>query len=265
LTGQTRLGEGDLRRAERSFQQSLTISQGIDDPLGVAQQLNNLGAAALERGEFAQASEHFTRAREINQEYQAWAAASINLGNLATLAQKQGQLPQAARLLEEALDAADRANSPEARSRLLCQMAGLALDQNDLALAHNFLVKAKPQARHPHLQGSWNYQMGRLLQAQGDLEGARQHFLSALAFDRQVLDRSALAADLVALAEVAHAQGDLSAAFSYYERAFGVYDALRKSSLLPLYLERLRQLNAQGALGRNLAPFEARLPGRSTP
>ncbi len=259
-TGEERFSQGEMRRATRSFDQSLEVSRGIDYPYGVAQQLNNLGTVALERGEYAQARDLLGQALRINRELNARAEASINLANLATLAQKQGQPSQAGGLLEEALDEAAAAKSPEARARVLCQLAGLALDQGDAAAARQRLTEAQPLIKSAALRGPCQYQWGRLALAQGEPGAAVRHFEAALAADRQVLARGGMAADLMGLGEARAALGDWDRAFGYYSRAFDIYAVLKQPPRLTECFSRLTQANAQGGLGYDLSPFVARLP-----
>ena len=91
LQGEQSFSRGDLPRASRNFSRALTMSRSVDYPEGAAQQLNNLGAVALEEGDYPKARDYFTQAYDLNQERQQFVAASINQANLATVAQKQGQ------------------------------------------------------------------------------------------------------------------------------------------------------------------------------
>jgi Tfp pilus assembly protein PilF len=59
--GEQSFSEGDLNKASKSFSRALDVSRSVDYPPGEAQQLNNLGAVALEQGDLKQAAELFTR------------------------------------------------------------------------------------------------------------------------------------------------------------------------------------------------------------
>ena len=257
IQGQQWFSQGDLRRAARDFGRALEISQSIDYPAGVAQQLNNLGAVALEQGNLETAQELFNQALSLNQEIPDWAAASTNLANLATIAQKSGNLARAGEYLQAALAAAERSGANTARARILCQLASWYLAQQNPGSAAVLLTQARPLATTPALQGTLNHHWGRLRLRQGNHLAALKHFNQALAADREILERAAMAADLFGLAETYEAQGELDQAFYYYSRAFDVYAALGKKARSEECRERLRQVNHKGRLGHSLKRFES--------
>ena len=259
LQGQELLSEGSHRRAERALTKSLEINRSIDNPTGTARQLNNLAALALTRGDVVEAKNLFQQARFLNEGMGDAAGAAINLANLATLAQKGGNLPQAESYLQEARDQARLSGSAKVKGQVLCQMAGLALDQQDPAAAAVLLEEAGPAARESEVQGSWNYQQGRLSLARGDTVKAWQFFQAALSADRKVLNRPGMGADLQGLARVWEEQGDFDKAFLYYSRAFELYAATRSLEKARLCLDALRRVNRAGSLAHPLKPFEQQL------
>ena len=260
VTDLSRQGEqgvlkGDLKRAERDFSRALELSRAVDYPQGVAQQLNNLGAVALEQGDLKKARSLFLQAWKLNQDLDNWAEATTNQANLATVAQKAGDLGQAEQHLRAALDAAQKAKSQAALGQVLCRWGSFYLDQNNLPAARDFLTQAQPLAATPALKGNLYHQWGRLHLAQGDTFAAAENFTIALNADREVLDRAAMAADLFSLGETYQAGGEWPRAFYYYGRAFDVYAALGKKSPLKECLKRLEQVNTQGHLGQSLERF----------
>jgi len=256
LRGQELLSEGELRRAEKAFERSLAINRGIDHPGGAAEQLNNLAAVALTRGDLAAATDLFQQALAINRDLGDAGAAAINLANLATVAYRAGDLAAAQHRLEEARTMAGRSGSVRVMVQVLCQMAGMALDRGDLGAAAQLLEEARPAMRGVQVRGSWNYQQGRLALARGDSAGALAFFREALRNDRAILNRTAMAADLMGLGNAWEAQGDFSQAFFYFSRACQLYATLRSRDQARLSVEALRRVNAAGGLGRSLQPYE---------
>lgn len=256
IQGEQWFSKGDLKRASREFSRALTMSRSVDYPQGEAQQLNNLGAVALEDGDVKQARELFTQALQVNCEQQQWAAVSINQANLATIAQKAGNPGEAAQHLQAAQNAAWQTRSPRALGRVYLQWASFYLDQNDLALAEDFLNRTQPLATTPELKGTLEHHRGRLALARGDPGLALEKFAQALKFDRTTLDRPAMAGDLFFLGEVYQTRGDLCQAWDYYVRAFDVFAGLgRKSQMLKCF-KRLQEVNQKGQLGHSLERFE---------
>jgi tetratricopeptide (TPR) repeat protein len=256
LQGERWFSRGDLKRANRDFSRALALSRAVDYPQGSAQQLNNLGAVALEGGDLAKARDYFTQAYNLNRDQQQWVAASINQANLATVAQKAGHSDEASGHLLAAQDAALASGSAPALGRVLLQWAAFSLDQHDLAGARDFLARAQPVATTPALKGTFYHHQGRLFLAQGDTDQALAQFTLALRTDRAILARAALASDLFYLGETYQTRGDLSRAWDYYARAFDVYAGLGRKSQLPRCLKRLEEVNRQGGLGHSLERFE---------
>jgi tetratricopeptide (TPR) repeat protein len=256
LQGEQSFSQGDLTKASKDFSRALEVSRAVDYPPGEARELNNLGAVALEQGDLKKARELFSRAWEINQSQQRWSDGSVTQANLATVAQKAGSWQDAAQHLQIAQDAAERARSSPARGRVLVRWASFYLDQQNYASAGASLEQAQKLATTPSLKGAWAYQRGRLLLAQGETSAALASFHQALTFDRQVLDRAAMAADLFSLGEAHQLRGEMPQAWDYFSRAFYVYAYLGKKAPLSRCLARLQEVNAQGQLGNSLERFQ---------
>jgi len=254
--GEQWYSQGDWDRAARDFGRSLEVSRAVDNPPGVARQLNNLGAVALEQGDLGKANQLFTQAWEINQTQGNWSEGSVNQANLATVAQRAGRWQDAAQHLQLAQDAAQKTQSPLARARVHLRWAGFHLDQHNLASAAASLAEAAGLASTPALQGALAYQRGRLLLARGDTAGALAQFHLALNFDKQVLDRPAIAADLFGLGETYQIRGEMPQAWDHFSRAFEVYAALGKKDQARRCLARLAEANTRGQLGRSLVRFQ---------
>lgn len=256
IQGEQLFSRGEMVRASRNFSRALTMSRSVDYPAGAAQQLNNLGAVALEEGDYRQAQELFTQAYELNLGQEQWVAASINQANLATVAQKQGDAGAAARHLTAALDAARQSRSGPALGRVFLQWASFSLDRQDPGAAQAYLDWAQGLATTPELKGTLWHHQGRLALAQGNTGKALDRFFLALKTDRSILDRPSMASDLLALGEVFQTRGELASAWEYYVRAFDVYAGLGRKAQLTACLKRLRDINREGQLGHSLERFE---------
>lgn len=248
--------QGDLSRAEREFQRALSLSRGMDYQPGVARQLNNLGAVALEQGDLRQARDFFTRAWEVNRSQGQWAEASANQANLATVAEQEKDLGAAALHLSQAEAAARQSTDKGALARIYARWADFTRQQLDLGRAEAYLKMAQPLARTPALKAQVAHQQGRLALARGDAGAAISHLIRALEWDREVQDRAAMAADLYYLGEACRLDRDWGRAFDYYARAFDVYTSLKRRARLQDCLARLQEANREGALNRPLDRFE---------
>jgi tetratricopeptide (TPR) repeat protein len=256
IQGEQWFAKGNLQRASRDFSRALTMSRSVDYPEGAAEQLNNLGAVALEEGDLQKARDLFTQAYNLNWGQKQFIAASINQANLATVAQKTANLEEAYQHLLAAQNAAGLAQTPPALGRVYLQWASFYLDQNELALAGDFLSRAQSLATTPELKGTLAHHLGRLALARGDTGQALERFNQALNIDRSILDRASMGGDLFFLGEVYQTRGDLSQAWNYYVRAFDVFAGMGRKSQMSRCLERLKKVNLQGQLGHSLERFE---------
>ncbi len=256
IQGDQKFSQGDLKLANRDFSRALAMSRAVDYPQGAAQQLNNLGAVALDDGDLKQARVSFTQAYDLNRDLGQWAAASINQANLATVAQKEGNPGAVSQHLLAAQEAAQQSRNYQAVGRVFLQWAGFYLDQGDPAAAQDMLNRAAPLATTPALKGTLFHHQGRLALARGATSQALERFTLALSTDRTILDRAAMAGDLYYLGETHRTRGDLPQAWEYYARAFDVYAGLGRKSQLDRCLKRLQEVNNQGGLGRSLERFE---------
>jgi tetratricopeptide (TPR) repeat protein len=256
IQGEQSFSQGNLKRATHNFSRALTLSRSVDYPQGAAQQLNNLGAVALEAGNLPKAEDLFTQAYNLNYAHKEWVAASINQANLATVAQKLGHPAVAARHLRAAQSAAQVSQSRPALARVYLQWASFSLDQHDPAAAANFLTWASPIATTWELKATLAHHRGRLALARGDTGQALKYFQRALNIDRAILARSSMASDLFSLAQAEHTRGNLPAAWSYYVRAFDVFAGLGQKPQMRRCLKKLREVNRQGQLGNSLERFE---------
>jgi tetratricopeptide (TPR) repeat protein len=261
--GDENFTQGDLKRASREFNRALDLSRSMDYQAGVARQLNNLGAVALEEGNLPRSRELFTRAYEVNLNQGRRVEASTNQANLATVASLSGDRAAAARHLTLAEDAARQSGGKAALGRIYCRWAGFFLDGQDFGRAEEYLNLAQPLAKSLEIKAAVAHQRGRLALARGDVALALTHFTQALEGDRLVLDRAAMAADLYALGETCRRRRDWPRAFDYFARAFDVYAALGRKARLQDCLQSLQEANREGALNQSLERFEKQAQEKS--
>jgi tetratricopeptide (TPR) repeat protein len=257
--GDEKFNQGNLPLASKEFNRALTLSRGMDYQPGVARQLNNLGAVALEKGDLPRARELFTRAWEVNRSQENWAEASTNQANLATVAQQAGDLDAVRLHLTQTENAARWSRNKSALARAYMRWSGFALDQLDFGLAESYLKLAKRLARTPAVKAAVAYQRGRLALARGDTPAAVNYLSQALSGDRELQDRAAMAADLYHLGEAYRLRGDWYQAFRYYARAFDVYASMGRQARLRECLARLQEANREGSLNQPLDRFEKHL------
>jgi tetratricopeptide (TPR) repeat protein len=169
---------GDADRAEQLYLESLSIARSLDDPIGIASAINNLGVLALDRGESEKAQERYDEAlaifRSIKDDRRI-AAALLNYGQVA---RRLGDATLATSRYEEALSIYRRLGDRQRAAVVINNLGVLAItnrdpqrasvlfrdaladfsaleDQPGIALASRNLGEASPIAMRSILTPKW--------------------------------------------------------------------------------------------------------------
>lgn len=133
--GEMAWGRGDLDRARRCHEASLSLRRHLDDTSGVAQSLHNLGNLAIERGEESTARMLHEEALEFRRRLGSPRDLALSLRNVARLATSRGDTATARELLEEALRLSEDSQHEIGRAEALRLLGDLALRQGQTAYA----------------------------------------------------------------------------------------------------------------------------------
>jgi tetratricopeptide (TPR) repeat protein len=199
---------GDYSQARRLYEESLHIAEELGDRAGVARVLHNLGVLAQQQGDYGQARQFYEESLRISEELGDRAEVASLLHNLGSVLQALGELGRAEDLLalarDERVDGWVRECAAEALGRL-----GRALGPE-----------------HPHVAIAVN-NLGSVLQALGDLAGAKACYERALRIDEAAFgpDHPNVARDVNNLGGVLQALGDLAGARECFQRALRIDEA----------------------------------------
>ena len=221
--------EGDYERALTFFQQALAMNLSVDNGPGVVRSLGSLGKVRLANRDFAGARELFERAARLAAEETDPALGIQTAVNLAELHLRQDE-PREAEQLLEALSADDPALGESADLAIYYHTLAVAeqkQDKVDEAVAHLELALAvNRKIKSPRETASNLIVLASIHTAQGDYQRARAEAAEALELDKQVEYSLGIAQDLTALGLIAQRMASHEESFRYFERAYGVYEAL---------------------------------------
>ena len=141
-----------LDRAEERYRAALDIARGLDDRVGMAVALNNLGVLATESGAYKVAFARLSESVELKRESGDERGLAVGLMNLGDVAALQGDLDAAERLAQESLE----------RFRALGDRRGMAFATNNLGEA------ARARGRHREA-ATWFADALQLFREVGDL------------------------------------------------------------------------------------------------
>jgi DNA-binding NarL/FixJ family response regulator len=162
---------GDLSRAEKLYQESLTLHRRVGNPRGVAQALSGLGIVATHRGNADRAFERHEECLALRRSLGDKRPIAYSLGHLADAALARGDADRAEALQNESV----------ALSRELRASRGIAGSLGDL---------------------------GTIASRRGDQAKAMDLFAKSLALQREIGDRAGLADTLLSAGCAATGTGE---------------------------------------------------------
>jgi len=194
--------QGDFLAAARFLQQSLSISQELDDPSGIAVSLNALAISARDREDYVAAQINFEQSLAYWRKIQDRVGTARCLHNLGNVAKICGDYACARLALAEAMQIFEEIG-----------------DGSGAAWALN--------------------QQGDVAKEQGDLLGARDLYQRALSAFRQAGDRWGTARSLADLGTIACGLGEQSTAFAAYRDSLEIFASLEHRRGIARVLEGL--------------------------
>jgi len=207
LLGDQQGSLGHLSRAISTYERALKLLQGRDEHLKTAVILNNMAICFtnegnLDRGEllYRQAKLHFEQGGDKSN-------AAVALVNIADILYLRGNLPAAAKTYQQVIEISASVDNGEP-GYALYRLADLRLAQGQVQEAHSLALQAleslrpKKSAVHGALS-----ELGDVLKAEGDLQGARQQYQAALEIQQAKNWANNVAESQAALSEVALDEG----------------------------------------------------------
>ena len=224
LMGDQQGSVGHLTQAISTYERALKLLQGQGEHLKTAVILNNMAICLtnegnLDRGEllYRQAKFHFEQGGDKFN-------AGIALVNIADILYLRGNLPAAAKTYQQVIEISASVDNGEP-GYAIYRLADVRLAQGQVQEAHRLAVQAVESLRPRKfaVHGALN-ELGDVLQAEGDLLGARQQYQAA--FDiRQGKGRAVEAAESQeSLSEVALDEGHPDQAETWLRAAIAQFE-----------------------------------------
>jgi predicted ATPase/class 3 adenylate cyclase len=127
---------------QQLLEQSLAISQEIDDQDGIGNALVNLGVALHNQGEVDRARDAYQKALDIQRKLGDRKGLSSVLNNFGNVVLDQGDLEQAQRMFEESALLCEGYDDLQGLAIALSNLAIVTLAQNDLKMARSHLERS---------------------------------------------------------------------------------------------------------------------------
>lgn len=221
--------ESKWGQAQAKFNEALKLNRLIDHPEGIAANLNNLGAIALEQGKLTDAEKYYRDALRMEEEAGNGRGIGEALNNLGVVYTKLGRWNEADTRFQQALG---YARSLPPRCPLLpltlTHLGDVARHRKDYQQALNLYRQAldlDTAARNQEGQAVRWGRLGRTYMDMGDYPSARQYLVKALDMFRGLQRTNGIVNTLDALVTMSLAQGDRTQAELYAQRLAKIYQA----------------------------------------
>jgi len=232
-------GEGHLAQAIASYQRALKILEGLGDYLKTATILNNMAIAYTTEGDLDRAEQLYRRAKSDFEEAGDKHNAAVVLVNIADILYLRGRLASAAKTYQQVIDLENTFENGDP-VYAMDRLADLELTQGKVRDAHRLAAQAIDFARSKSLDvyGAMS-ELGEVLEAEGDLNGARQQEQSAVEIRRARGRNLEAAENLMSLAKISleeghpdQAENSLRQAMAEFEKEKAVPDTAAANTLL---------------------------------
>lgn len=181
--------QGHHERAVETYQRALTLLEGLGEHEKTGSILNNMAINFANEGNLERAEQLYRQAKLQFQESGDPDNQLTAIGNIADILYLRGNLSGAQKMYEDALKIASSLDDYEP-GYLYYRLADLNLVQGRVQEAHRLAQEAIDAYAPTH--GAYGYlsmamlELGEVLQAQGDVSGARAQFEQALATQQKV-------------------------------------------------------------------------------
>lgn len=200
-------GGGHIRQARATYERALKILEGSGEQLKTAIILNNMAIGYAEEGNLDQGERFYREAKSHFEQGGDKLNAELARMNIADILYLRGNLPVAAKTYEQAIEA-NAAMERGDPGYALYRLADLELARGHVEDAHRLVTQALESAhsRKTYLPEATD-ELGEVLEAEGDLQGARQQFQAALDIRQSKGRALEVAEDQASLAEIALEEG----------------------------------------------------------
>jgi tetratricopeptide (TPR) repeat protein len=178
---ETLVNRGEYGRAEQYLRDGLRLANELNNKQRMCVLLKNLGEVTDSRGDYAQGDIFYEEALEIARDIQAVESMGAILQNLGVKAGRYGNYRQALRYYKEGLECARKTRSRQRRSALLMNIGMLAFYQKHYQRAEKYYEQSLRLAREIENR----FRESCVLQNLGMLERAKENFPMAEAYLQQ--------------------------------------------------------------------------------
>jgi tetratricopeptide (TPR) repeat protein len=254
---------GDIDSAIALYQQSLEITEQINDVKGKAATLHSMAYLIAQRGDIEGAIALDQQSLEIDERINHVGGKAATLHSMAYLIAQRGDIEGAIALDQQSLQIYERINHVGGKAVTLHSMAYLIAQRGDIegAIAlyqqslqiHERINDVKNKAATLHA-------MTGLIAQRGDIEGAIAHYQQSLEIYERINHVKGKAATFHEMAGLIAQRGDIEGAIAHYQQSLEIDERINDVKNKAATLHAMAGLIAQsGDIDRAIAHYQQSL------
>ena len=238
--GMSMLNHGCNKKALEYFMRALELYTAAGQTNGVAESLNNLGAAYRAINEYKSAKAFFLEAATLYKNEDNLKGLRQTLTNLAALEVRRGNLKKAQKILDKA-KAIKINNETSPFIPILINQAVIYIKTEDYPKAENFLYRAflKADQNNSAQMSALYFSLGSLWLETSEYKKAVASFEKAFKADQKTGFYAGMAEDLFMLGNSWSKAGKPEKAIQFWKQAVGIYALLENQEKCSNIMEKL--------------------------
>ncbi|OCQ97660.1 hypothetical protein BCD64_06060 [Nostoc sp. MBR 210] len=221
--------KGDVTGAIALYQQSLDLTDSIDDVRVEPLILNNIALLKQQQGDIVAALDLYQQSLDIANRIRNIQVKPMILNNIALLKAQQGDIVGAYALLQQSLDISDSIKDLKGKATALHSMGILKAQQGDvvaaIALYHQSLDISE-SIRSIQLKSTTLNNLAELKGQQGDITGAYALFQKSLDIKERINDQKGKAATLQNMAYLKAQQRDFTGSLALLQQSLDIHESI---------------------------------------
>jgi predicted ATPase/class 3 adenylate cyclase/uncharacterized protein HemY len=224
-SGLLRRNQGDYSKAQKLFEEGLTVSRQNKYKQSIANSLNGLGKLSDEKGNYEEAHKFYQESLELGLEMNDKYSVAVSLNGLGIVALSEGNYLQAQNFYTESLAIRREIKDIRGIANTLHNMGMIADELGNYEQAQEFYeesLKLRYELNDKHgITGSLNG-LGKLAQGHGNFELAQKFFEESLTLKREIGDKAGIVASLNNLGIIATDRGNYEQSQKFYEESLAL-------------------------------------------
>lgn len=219
---------GKFEKSREHLSQALAFRRKVNDALGEARTLGNLGLTYLSQGRYVKALEYYRQAQELFSNLDSAPAhdAGTLLINISSVYAEMGQYPKAMEYLQQATAIFEKAGDQAGMASAYHNIGYIKSEQLDYPAAIDAFgqaIRIREQLNDRFGAAETRNSLGLTLSHQQRHVQALDELLSALKVLEELDTRKQIAATYDSIGSVHARMGDFPAAFSVYQQALTIW------------------------------------------